>query len=333
MTYIYIRCENKFFDKLLESVEFDFDLFPVNKNSQITYKKSAIEIFVLNELKFGVSNKIYRWENKKLLFIDNDNVKESLFPETNSGKLFYNSFTISGQINLDDFTVPREEFGNFVSMIINSKKLFEVTETTIEIFIKSGNIHVLLQFYRYPNTIVDLYDKWVREGKYYGCSNQSQLYDAIGENMKAYEDYNFYTDPPFLFEEYNERLLMYSFIALNNLDSHTKEKDFEKIIQICRRAHNVPVNLFNFYGDQIFGYDWRTKKRRENFKMLSILKQSSKLIAEEIIKIDDIRLGNYLARFLLGNFQKGDEIPEELFTRDIIFPKYKKELRVLMQSK
>lgn len=124
MSYLYVRYEMKklelfgLFENCLKCI--NFDKFERNKNCQLTIEKErfgriakaheTFDFFVLDELKFGISKRIYRVNGNSFSLVEDDEIEENEYPEikTISSKLFYDSFE-------DRLEKYENFFGDFVN--------------------------------------------------------------------------------------------------------------------------------------------------------------------------------------------------------------------------
>lgn len=268
MTYLYLRY-GKFsegFEKYLELV--NFETFSRNENCRIIFSGDVYNFFVLDELTFGISHRIYRIEKNKLFFIDVDTIEKKFYPAkpSTSGKLFYDNFSFAEDI-FKNLEVQPEDYESFIQMIIRNKKFplnYLNLNPIIEIFIKTGNLHKLLMIYRNFEKVSWVMGRFVLEGNYRPCNDPDALFDILLENPSI----------P---------------IAVDNIDMKTSEENFQKF-EAIRGKSKIYQEMVDFYKN----------------KRTTILDESPNEIAREILKLRSGNFANYLLSYLIPNSEKID---------------------------
>lgn len=300
MAYLYLKYQKEHSDfiKLLDEVK-----LPNNQNCQLIYKNSKFDFFVLDELVFDICNKIYRIQDDSLLFISDDLPTDDSYPKvkSTSGKLFYKNNNFN--FDLDDLTVNESDYPYFVDMVFRTKN-YQITERTMEIFMKNHDVRRLLSFHQDLDFVLNFYERCNRKNIFYRCDNEDKFFDLIEKLQKVKKPHVFHLHTPKEDESH-----YYTEIAVKNITSRTSEENFKKIVgmAIYSKSQYYYSKLFDFYGKQIYGFDWRTGEKYKDFQRLSIFNNSAREILHEIFVINDNRLRNYLLKIANSKIQNGDK--------------------------
>lgn len=370
MSYLYLKYdkENLDFEKILNYV--NYQKFPRNENCRVNYQGSTYDFFVLDELKYGISNKIFRIENNGnhkgekdedgipkigIHFIDADTLTDDTFPEKKEtrAKAFLVSLGTTrggfvwGHYGEDYLKVGEDDYWYLADLIWRNIRghIWYMTERMIEIFVLSGSISKLMDITGFEqfSMILDLYDKLDRMEIAYKCRSdiQTTLFIFIEKSMdnlmnnlknryRKNTDVELYDDKFYAMfakkcirncytkydgnNDYNTILIKYVEIAIRNISTKTTEENFKKIVTVAKK-HKIEEffrGMFDFYGEQIYGFKWRTDERIENFKQFAILQKTPDEIVGMILKVTlDPSITNYLFRQMTKKVQAGLKISDE----------------------
>lgn len=194
MTYLYLIYDKKdeeivkTFTPYLDYI--NYKNFPYDENCHLNFNEVDIDFFISKELKYGVSNRIYRINSNKIYFIDTDEVEEK--HETKSGKIFYESFNFD-MIRLEIlhyFRVEEEDYESYILMI--EKKGCRLSrnlnmEYILGIFIKSGNFHRYLRIVdKITSGDLAVFREFSSKGEYYKSKNPDVLFQMLSENKSTH---------------------------------------------------------------------------------------------------------------------------------------------------
>lgn len=282
MVYLYLRYNRKQektfseFEKYLNDV--DFTKFNLNENCELSFYNYSvimnISLFLLDELIFGISNKIYRVKYHKIFLVDeSDEFGENQYPKikSNSGKLFYNSFTGTGK-SLDDFLIDVCDLEFLIRLAEDGIILNAQTWLQIFLFyIKSGDIYKCLKFGKLHDLCCQC-KKLMGNGEYYPQKHEDEIWNFI--------------------EKFSDKAEMIYQIAKYCLNFSTSEENFQKFAKlkfskITQYSDRPDERLLSFFRLQIYV---------ENSKRLSILNGT----IDELIAAAEIRNPNYVTNFLIN---------------------------------
>lgn len=271
MTYLYLIYEKNSksdIDLLVYFLQYvDYQKFPLNQNCKLTFKGNEIQLFILDELDYGISNQIYaiekgeffispigardRISESKINFVDNDQVKTTR-QKSKSGKLFYDSFQISfksGSI-LEYLRVEEHDYESFARMVENSIVGYKgLNDKTAEIqvakaFIKSGNFHKYLKIGASLSPVTHkAFMDFSMKGEYNECKDKDALFEEL-EKQSERRHATYAVEASLYYMDFS--------IDYNNFEKFTEMLDFSK-------KREDYFYLVSFLEEQLFAIEKKKK--------------------------------------------------------------------------
>lgn len=285
MSYLYARYNRKHekifreFEWIIEEV--DFSRFNINENCNVRFRDGLstsleVDLFVLDELVFDISNKIYAIEGKQIHIIHNGGeIKNNPYPmvKNKSCGQFIDHF--NGH-TLEFNVIDESDIANLLSLIKrrNVKLSFDSRVKIFLSYLELGNIHECFKFGDHLEALSCACKQLMSRGEYYPINNQDEFWSFIenkrdGLNVAAIYD-----------------------IAVYGMNFETTENNFRKFVKLKTNdlLQKREEKLISFFETQIYV---------EESKKLSILNGT----------IDDLLFmahkgvvyyGNYTTNFLLN---------------------------------
>lgn len=296
MSYLYIR-----YDKKQEHIFKDFEIlfdfinfesFTPDENCRINFVSHnvvlQIDMFILEELKFEIADKIYsidknipdgKTQNKKINLIAENSVKNIVHPKTEnkSGMMLYKA--VKNRDIFRAFVIDDSDIDDFASMLEKRDFRYLAEHTIKKVFmvyikkgqlircIKTDNLSVLQKVCRYLSGI----------GEFYPQEDEDFIFEAMKNNKK------------------------YLFIAIYCLNFNTSLENFNKL-GLSDEFLYYGNWYIDFFEDQVYGEDI------PNFKKLSCLDLPLDDLASVIMKSKNRYVTVYLVNALINKLKSGHEI-------------------------